>query len=117
MWHTHVDWKGDGNQSVEASRPFLHALFRVFEKIEMVVSDWKKPAQTWVIIGDDSSQDAVYLHTPNPNNDNFPYSFEGVVWNAKVPNWLMELVDPNRHETGRCVYNGVVSFWIRSKRL
>ena len=64
FWHTHVDWKGDGNQSVEARRLFLQALFRVFEKIELVVTDWKKPAQVWVIIEEkDSSQDAVYLHT------------------------------------------------------
>lgn len=67
-----------------------------------------------MITEDDSSQDAVYLHTLNPNGDNFPYAFEGVQWGAELPAWLEEFVDPKRHEVGRCVYQGVVSFWVRS---
>jgi hypothetical protein len=59
----------------------------------------------------DAGQDAVYLHTPNPNHENFPYRFEGVVWGAVPPTWLAEFVTEEM-EVGRSEYDGVLH-WIR----
>lgn len=49
----------------------------------------------------DSSQDAVYLHTRNPNEDNFPYQFEGVTWGANVPERLRDFITDPSWEFGR----------------
>jgi hypothetical protein len=118
LWHTHFDWDGDGNHGIEARRPFLQELFRVFGLIQNRVSNWKRPTQVWVVILEkDASQDAVYLHTPNPNQNNFPYSFEGVNWGAEPPTWLKEFIDPNQHEVGRSIYNSVEIIWIRSTKI
>jgi hypothetical protein len=116
LWHTHLDWRGEGNHEWGGRRAFLRDLFGLFDQIELRVRGWSKPAQVWVVVEEsDSSQDAVYLHTPNPNRDNFPYTFEGVVWGTELPEWLREFVDPQRHEAGRGVFSGVVSFWVRPR--
>jgi hypothetical protein len=51
----------------------------------------------WLLVdAADSSQDAVYLHTPNPNAANFPNPFAGTAWDAEVPERLREfLTDPS----------------------
>jgi hypothetical protein len=114
FWHTHVDWKGDGNGGIAQRRPFLQSLFQLYHEIENRLDAWSKPAQTWAVIdAHDSSQDAVYIHTANPNQDNFPYQFESVVWDADRPSWLVEFVDSGKYQVGRYVFNEAVSFWVR----
>jgi hypothetical protein len=68
-----------------------------------------------VLDPEDSGHDAVYLHTPNPNRDNFPYSFEGVAWDVTPPHWLEEFVADGGMQVGRSGYNGVTLFWVRRK--
>jgi len=43
--------------------------------------------QVFVSIAPESEaqQDALYLHTPNPNGTPFPHPFEGVCWDASPP--------------------------------
>jgi hypothetical protein len=38
-------------------------------------------------------QDALYVHTPNPNGTPFPHQFEGVRWGAPVPPTLRPFID------------------------
>ena len=48
-----------------------------------------RPWQTWLVIEPtEPREDAAYLHTPNPNRDNFLYPFEGVEWGAEPPGWV-----------------------------
>ena len=116
LWHTHVDWKGEGNRSPEARQVFLRALFQLFERTETFVGGWNRPAQVWLVIHKgDSGQDAVFVHTPNAHRNNFPYLFDGVSWKVDLPAWLREFVDPQRHEAGRLDYEGAVSYWVRPR--
>jgi hypothetical protein len=72
-----------------------------------------RPWQSWLVLdAGDSSQDAVFLHTPNPNRDNFPYPFNGVAWGATPPPWLEELLTGDM-ELGRSEYEGATLFWVR----
>ena len=48
----------------------------------------------------DAGQDAVYIHTPNPNGDNFPYENDGIDWSCSVPEFLNDLVDLNTYRVG-----------------
>lgn len=89
LWHKHIDWYGFGNHDVRARDQHLEALFLTFENFQKQLKGWKRPHQTWVQIHEyDAAQNAVYLHTPNENSDNFPFDIEGVSWDAEVPQHL-----------------------------
>ncbi|QDT59954.1 hypothetical protein SV7mr_24680 [Stieleria bergensis] len=116
LWHTHFDWSGDGNCGTAERRPFIQQLMQFFHDVETHTSTWTKPNQQWIVIDEnDSSQDAVYLHTPNPNRDNFPYTFDAVEWGVDVPDWLNDLIDTQTHEFGRCIFNDATTFWVRRR--
>jgi hypothetical protein len=68
LWHYHADWRGWGNRSLRHRLEHLRALCTVLRKIHAVRDRFATPFQCWILIsGDDAGQDAVYLHTPNPN--------------------------------------------------
>ena len=114
LWHTHVDWSGDGRSSSTSRHHYLKQLFTLFEQLRCHTEKWTKPRQVWIVIDVvDSSQDAVYLHTENPNQHNFPYPFEGVTWGVPTPLSLAEFVPNEELECGSCLYNGVQTYWVR----
>lgn len=100
--HWHVDRLGLGNVSWRERRSHLAALFAMFRDVLRTTSTWGAPHQCWLQINAvDSSQDAIYLHTPNPNNDDFPIGFECVQWDAEVPERLREFVNEASWQFGR----------------
>ena len=114
LWHTHVDWRGEGNHRSDLRRKCLAALHAGWLRVEAFATQLECPWQSWLVIdSNDSGQDAVYLHTPNPNRDNFSYRFEGVVWGATPPSWLMEFVAGDDIELGRSDYAGAELYWVR----
>jgi len=114
LWHTHVDWDGKGNESPEERRRFLRELFAVWAEVESWANGLPQPWQTWVLIDPaDSGQDSVYLHTRNPNKDNFPYSFENVCWGVKPPSWLGEFTQSPSLTVGLSEWDGESLYWVR----
>ncbi|HCS20924.1 MAG TPA: hypothetical protein DIW47_10270 [Bacteroidetes bacterium] len=76
-WHLHFDWKGYGDTSFKRREPHLDKLFRHFYLLEQRINAFKKDFQLYAIILDYSSyDDALFLHTKNPNNNNFPWKSE-----------------------------------------
>lgn len=115
LMHWHVDWDGIGNLSWRSRRAHLAALFTTYERLLAQLDGWSEPHQCWVHIDPaDSSFDAVYLHTKNPNRDNFPLSFEWVEWDAEIPERLHEFVTPGSLQFGRSELNGT-GFIIRRR--
>jgi hypothetical protein len=49
-----------------------------------------------------SGQDAVFIHSPNKNRENFPVNFNHAIWNCPVPEILYGIIDLNRYEIGFC---------------
>ena len=81
-WHTHADWDGRGNANWKYRREFLRALAIVFEKIASAKNEFSTPFQTWLhVSGRNAGDDAVYLHSVNPNEAPFPFIPENVDWN------------------------------------
>jgi hypothetical protein len=100
--HWHVDWSGLGNLRWRERREHLAALFTMFRRLLAETSEWSTPHQAWLQIDAyDGSQDAVYLHTANPNAENFPNPFAGVDWNAPIPDRLREFMTEPSWEFGR----------------
>jgi hypothetical protein len=78
-WHWHFDWRGIGNNSFRRRKPHLDKLFRHFEILVEKSKHLKIEFQLFVLILDnDSSSDAVYLHTPNPNAGDFLLTWENI---------------------------------------
>jgi hypothetical protein len=100
--HWHAGWSGIGNLRWKERREHLAALFLMFRRLFDEVRDWSTPHQVWLQIDAyDSSQDAVYLHTPNPNAENFPSDFGGTTWDAPIPQRLAEFVTEPAWQFGR----------------
>lgn len=89
FWHYHFDWRGQGNKSGRERNEHLRATFTAFEKALEQLKNYKEPHQVWLsFAAHNSYQNALYFHTPNPNQDNFPYKFEDYVWSDEVPTLL-----------------------------
>ena len=55
-----------------------------------------------MLSGDDAGQDATYLHTPNPNNDNFPMKLDPVEWGQpRIENVFAELMPEYKMRVGK----------------
>lgn len=100
--HWHVDWYGLGNRRWRERHAHLTALFTMFGRLLAETAAWAKPHQVWLVIdAADASQDAVYLHTLNPNADNFPNTFPGTAWDADVPERLRKFLSDPAWQFGR----------------
>ncbi len=86
-WHIHFDWKGYGNNSFKSRKPHLDKLFRHFQILSDKTKDLKMDFQLYAIILDnDSSNDALFLHTPNPNNTQFPFKISDLSSTSNLTN-------------------------------
>ena len=113
LWHQHIDWDGWGNRGPRHRRHHLRALLAVLQRVSSQASSLALPHQVWAIVDpSDSTSDAVYLHTPNPNGADFPYPFDGVSWGAPTPALLAGLIPPGTYEVGASRYNGLL-YWLR----
>lgn len=97
-WHDHFDWDGVGNQSKLDRRRHLKALFHAFGRAQRELAAQPAPYQVFVNISrDDSMSDALYVHTPNPNAQNFPTDFAQRIFLSRVPPLLTGCVDLTRY--------------------
>jgi hypothetical protein len=86
-------------------------LFEAFRRILAEAAAYEGPAQVFVSVNtNDSSGNALYVHTPNPNAENFPYQFTSYRWDGfRVPEWLQQHVD-HGWEVGQAVFEGEVRY-------
>jgi hypothetical protein len=86
-WHLHFDWKGYGNNSFKRRKPHLDKLFRHFEILVDKTKLLKLDFQLYAIILDfDSGGDALFLHTPNPNGNAFPFKISDLTFKSNLTN-------------------------------
>lgn len=77
FWHTHIDWEIEGNKSWELRQSFLEKLITEFENVKIELKKYPHNFQTWIVIDEnDSGEDGIYIHTKNPNSDNFPLKIQ-----------------------------------------
>lgn len=103
LWHAHPN---DGDAADRWAN-----LLSVWARVDEAGRPSGRPWQSWLVIEPGEPRaDAVYLHTPNPNRDNFPYLFEGVAWGAEVLAWAAPGAGL---EFDRSDYGGVELLWVR----
>ena len=98
LWHTHFDWEGYGRKSRAMRRQFLVALFRAFERA-LAQARRRRRIQIFLSISRaEPEQDALYVHTPNPNGSSFPHRFPGFRPLRRLPAFVAPHVDRDRFE-------------------
>jgi hypothetical protein len=86
-WHLHFDSKGYGNNSFKRRKPHLDKLFRHFEILVEKTKLLKTDFQLYAIILDfDSYSDALFIHTPNPNGNAFPFKMSDLTSKSNLTN-------------------------------
>ena len=94
MWHTHPDWRGYGNISWKHRHQHLKALVRWFNYLKEKISEKTEEFQIFMMVDiNDSGQDAVFIHTANPNIENFPVQFEEHNNRLIMSNQLKEFIE------------------------
>lgn len=102
MWHTHPDWRGDGNRSGRDHRRHLAAGFTVLRTLLRQASESGRPMQAFMTIDPmNSAFDAVHVHTPNPNRDSYPFGFPDVTWDIPAPAILRDFLTEPEWQLGR----------------
>jgi hypothetical protein len=107
--HEHLDWNGIGDLGSKIRRRTIEAHCHLFRTYALAASKWSHPFQLWLSLGrKDAAQDAVYLHSPNPDTA-FPESFDDVEWGISELELLVSAVLPEFEVVaGRRSWNYVV---------
>ena len=80
QWHDHPDWYGYGALSWKSRLAHLHALATAYRACAKQLEGLGEPYQVWMLVAsDEPSNDAVFVHTANPNGTPFPWTFPGGV--------------------------------------
>jgi hypothetical protein len=105
LWHAHPN--------IDATDQRWSNLLSVWMEVDAAGRKCGRPWQSWILVDlDNPLEDSVYLHTPNPNRDNFPYPFDEVTWGAEPPCWAATDVGL---EFGLSDYGGAKLLWVRRR--
>lgn len=102
LWHIHYDIKAKGNRT--ENRPYSNFLgYELLKLIERYCSDRSTPSQCFLCVYPDANDDAIYIHTenPNPNSVGFPYKITNVTWGATDNSVLNSIVNIETHIIGK----------------
>ncbi|MCP3943536.1 MAG: hypothetical protein GY710_18950 [Desulfobacteraceae bacterium] len=119
MWHYHADWKGYGNINWKFRLKHIEALCVIYQKFTSQLQNYDSPHQIWLYLNqDDAGQDAVFFHTPNPNEDNYPCQFEEVEWGLPIiENLFSELIPSLEFRAGSQMWNGSKIFFLHTPKI
>jgi hypothetical protein len=116
FWHVHLDFFGVGENSLKIRREHIKAHVALYNRLLKQLEGFGKPCQTWICIHEqDPISDAVYVHTPNPNDDYFPHMIEDLEWNCKLPNTFKDLIDLHKFDVAYFKSQYEEVYFIQSK--
>src|SRR5690606_33701579 len=75
-------------------KKYLNQLLETFDQLKLKLRTYPHDFQLWIMIDEnESGDDCVYIHTKNPNTDNFPIKLTADNKNAIKNKDLKEFVD------------------------
>ena len=109
LWHTHLDFWGRGKLGSKIRKEHITAHLALYNNILNQLEHFKKPYQTWVSISENEPcMDAVFIHSVNPNNDNFPLEISNLKRNCTLPDRFKNLIDVDKfdiaYDENDCTY-------------
>ena len=94
LWYTHFDWDGDGDAGWVMRRLYLNAVLRALNRARLELQGASTPYQLFAgIYPRSSGDDAIYVHTANPNSTEFPVQFEGTLEVQSLPPMFAHRID------------------------
>lgn len=114
-YHSHFDWDGYSSR-VRHRRNHVRYYIEALRRMKKLNVKSPKPFQTYVFIdASDSIDDAIYLHTPNPNySSEYPLNNPGIEWLNYVPKLIEGLVNLDEYEIGQIKLNeGEFAYFIK----
>lgn len=78
LWHEHFDTNSRGDMSWRLRRLHISPLMQALGRAHHELQDQGRAHQVFAYVdGDESGQDALYVHTENPNGTPFPCELNG----------------------------------------
>lgn len=116
FWHIHLDFFGIGENRLKIRREHIKAHIALYNNILKQLEGFERPYQSWICIHEnDPMTDAVYVHTPNPNDDYFPHKNEELVWDCELPNTFKDIIDLDAFDVAYYKSNYDEVYFIQSK--
>ena len=113
LHHDHFDWDGKGNTGRAHRVRHLNALLRALRRARIELERYGRPYQLFAYVDlKNSANDALYVHTPNPNGTEFPNPIGSVSVPAQAPPLLGARVDPRHYEVRRYGESGSIFYVI-----
>lgn len=101
LWHTHLDFFGVGNIRPKYRREHINAHLALYNDLLKKLDSFEKPYQSWIELNEkDAAVDAIYIHTPNPNENNFPLEITDLILNSSIPDYLNGLINQEEFNVG-----------------
>lgn len=110
LWHTHPDFKSKGNRFPELRTAVARITYEAFLHAEQLVAASRQSVQVFATICADTGDNAVYLHTANPNGTPYPHEFHGITWGVSLPAELLNVVNLSTHHVGLLTHDGVIQY-------
>jgi len=102
LHHDHFDWDGKGNTDRTHHVRHLNALLRALRRARTELESYGHPYQLFAYVDlKNSADDALYVHTPNPNGTEFPNPIDDVSVLVQAPPILAARVDSKHYEVRR----------------
>lgn len=112
-WHTHFDWDGFGNLGWVHRRRHLKVLLVALERARRELATCGMSYQLFATVHPCSStDDAVYVHTENPNGSPFPLDFGYATPLSVLPPLLCGKVNPDHYVVLKAGESGELHFII-----
>jgi hypothetical protein len=90
-----------------------YALLQYAEHLASVRND---EIQVFGTLCENTGDNAVFLHSANPNGTPFPVEFSEVQWDVSLPKELADIVNPDRHQVGVQTFeDGSLQYLIRAR--
>jgi hypothetical protein len=112
LWHIHPDFKARANRAAPMA---ADATFQLLQVAVTFFSSRTTPIQMFATLCDNTGNNAVYLHSPNPNGTKFPHIVDGAVWGGEHPSRLSSVVISNAFEVGCIDHTSEVVHIIRPR--
>jgi hypothetical protein len=118
LWHQHFDWEGFGDRGWVHRRKHVGVLLGALRRARVELSEHKEPYQLFALIYPHSSaEDAIYVHTPNPNGSPFPIAFDGATLLHTLPPILAGRVDRALYDVYRVPAKDGIYFVVQPQGL
>lgn len=116
LWHRHLDFCGVGNSSLKIRREHIKAHIALYNSLLERLEPLEIPYQSWIELNNENAEsDAVYIHTSNPNEDNFPFEIKNINWDCTVPKEFKDLINLSDFKVGQYKWESNSGYLIQSK--